>query len=187
MDGSKMTTSKIELEKSVGEYAQKKLITIDEGKSSVDAGKIMQENRVGSLVVTRYDRPVGIITERDLVYKVVAQKLDPSFTPVKSIMSSPIKTIESTAKVGDALATMSKNKIRRLAVVKEGKIIGLVSQRSIVSDNREEQVLLPELEKPGVKRCPYCDQEVSDAAELSKHIDYVHIGKGLLEGDMRRW
>ena len=180
-------SAKIELEKSVGEYVQSKLITIDENKNSVDAAKIMRENKVGSLIVTKYDRPVGIITERDLVYKVVAQKLDPSGTLVKSIMSSPIKTIDSKAKVGDALAAMSKYRIRRLGIVKEGKIVGLVSQRSIVSDDRGEQVLLPELEKPGVKRCPYCDQEVSDAAELSKHIDYVHIGKGLLEGDLRKW
>ena len=62
-------------------------------------------------------------------------------------MSSPIETIESSSKVGDAIAKMSRLGIRRLAVTKDGKLVGLLSQRSIIADVSGEQVLLPELEE----------------------------------------
>jgi len=82
---------------------------------------------------------------------------------------------------------MSQKGIRRLAVTENGKLVGVLSQRSIVADVGGEQVLLPELEHPEMKRCPYCDEQVKDAKELSRHIDMIHIGKGLLQGNMRKW
>jgi len=178
---------KLELNKPIVDYIQRKIVSIDENENVVDAAKLMQENQIGSLIVTRKAEPVGIVTERDILYKVVSLNRDPNNTKLSMIMSSPIKTIDESSKVGDAIALMSRGKMRRLAVTKDGKIIGIVSQRSIIPEARSEQVPLPELERPQLKRCPYCDQVVKNAEELSKHIDYVHIGKGLLQGDVRRW
>jgi CBS domain-containing protein len=177
----------LDLSSPIEKYVRKKLVSVDANESVVSAASIMRQNGIGSLVVVKESDPVGILTERDILYKVVASKKDPEQTKVRSIMSSPIETIESSSKVGDAIAKMSRLGIRRLAVTKDGKLVGLLSQRSIVADVSGEQVLLPELENPKKKRCPYCDEEMKDAKELSKHIDLIHIGKGLLQGNMRKW
>jgi len=91
---------------------------------------------------------------------------------------------------GDELESVhfpNRGLISLLAVTKEGKLIGVLSQRSIVADVGGAQVLLPELEHPERLRCPYCDEEVKDSKELSRHIDNIHIGRGLLQGNMRKW
>ena len=69
----------------------------------------------------------------------------------------------------------------------EGKIVGLVVQKGIVAGSLREQVPLPELLSPNEFRCPYCDQVLENAEALSKHIDRLHIGSGLLQGDSRKW
>jgi CBS domain-containing protein len=177
---------KAELEKSVGSFMVKNLLTVDESETATRAAKSMTENRVGALVATRRGEPVGVVTERDVLNKVVAAEKDPSKTRVSSIMSSPIRTIDQGATAADAIALMAKLGIRRLGVTRSGKIVGLVSQRSIVSSGTGDQVLLPELEVPEGLRCPYCLETMRDPKELSRHIDLVHIGKGLLEGDVRK-
>ena len=178
----------LDLESQVEKYVSKKLVTVDANESIVSAASTMRDNVIGAVIVlVGGSEPVGILTERDILYKVVASKMDPNQTKVRQVMSSPIQSIESSAKVGDAIAKMSQLGIRRLAVTKDGKLIGILSQRSIVADVGGEHVLLPELEHPEKMRCPYCDEEVKDSKELSRHIDMIHIGKGLLQGNMRKW
>jgi CBS domain-containing protein len=178
---------KSDLDKPLTNFMSKRLITIDENENVVASAKKMFEYGIGSLIVTRNHEPVGIVTERDILNKIVAVEKDPRTTRISSIMSTPIQTIEYTAKVGDALIKMIKLGVRRLAIVKDEKVIGLVSQRSIVAGESGKQILLPELEEAEGIRCPYCSQLFEDQKEMSKHIDLIHIGKGLLEGDSRKW
>jgi signal-transduction protein with cAMP-binding, CBS, and nucleotidyltransferase domain len=178
---------KIDLEGPISNYIVKKLLTMDENETVVAASKKMAQNDVGSLIVTRKEAPVGIVTERDILNKVVAAERNPSKTKLSEVMTSPIKTIDHSARVGDAISMMVKSGVRRLAVVQGGKIVGLISQRGLVSGGGSEKLLLPELETPGGVRCPYCGELLDDPKQLSRHIDLIHIGRGLLQGDMSKW
>jgi len=177
---------KVDLDGPVSEYVAKPL-SMDENQTVVAAAKKMALEGTGALLVTRKNQPVGIVTERDILNKVVAGERNPSGTKLMEIMSSPIKTVDYSARVRDAIELMIKSGIRRLGAVKDGKIIGVISQRSLYSSGSGRQILLPELESPKGIRCPYCGEVVDDLKQLSRHIDQIHIGRGLLEGDASKW
>lgn len=178
---------KLGLDEPVTKYMSKLVLYVPESTTVEDAARLMQKDGVAAAIVTKDGQPVGIVTERDILYKVVAGGKDPTTTQVSKVMSSPVQTIPDTSKTGHALAMMSRLGIRRLAVVHDGKIIGMVVQKGILSGSLKEQVLLPELMGPNEFRCPYCGEVLGDAEAVSRHIDRTHIGSGLLEGDIRKW
>jgi CBS domain-containing protein len=175
------------LDRPVSEYTSTDFVSVAYGISVEEAAGIMQRAGRTEAVVKKGDQVVGIFTERDILYKVVAAGKKPSSVMVQDVMSSPIATIDATARVGDAIAKMSELGVRRLGVTKSGKVVGLVTQKSVVSDRVGTQVVLPELTAPGGLSCPYCGEHVEGPRELSKHIDSAHIGRGLLEGDLTKW
>ena len=134
------------------------------------------------------ESPVGIVTERDILYKIVATGLIPQQVKSKDIMSAPLETIDESAKVRDAIAKMSSLGIRRLGVTRDGKIVGMVTQKAVAEGGVSKSIPLPELAPPRGFACPYCGA-VSDSREgLSKHIDRTHTGGlGLLQGDPSKW
>ena len=178
---------KVDLDGPVSNYVVKKPLSLDENDTVVNAAKKMTEEGIGALLVTRKGEPVGIVTERDILNKVVAAEKDPRRMKLSEVMSSPIRTVDYSAKVSDAISTMIRYGIRRLGVVKDGRIIGLISQRSLYSSGSSQQVLLPELQPVRGTRCPYCGEEMESIKQLSKHIDQIHIGRGLLQGDTSKW
>lgn len=175
------------LDERVSAFMTADFVRVSQKTSIADAARAMMRSQAVEAVVTRNSEPIGIITERDVVYKVVAAGKDPAKVTAEDAMSSPVLTIDERAKVGDAIAKMSKDGVRRLGVTKMGKLVGLVTQKSIVSAKSADQVVLPELLKPGRVTCPYCDAVMEDTKELSKHIDGVHLGRGLLQGDVTKW
>jgi len=177
---------KLGLDDPITKYMSKSVLYVSEGSTVSDVARLMQKNGVDVAVVTKEGKPVGIVTERDVLYKVVAGGRDPAKTPVSKIMTSPVETVPDTVKTGEALAKMSRLEIRRLPVVRDGKIVGLVVQKGIISGSLKESVLLPELARPNEFRCPYCDMVFETPDAVSKHIDRLHIGSGLLEGDVRK-
>jgi hypothetical protein len=70
-------------------------------------------------------------------------------------------------------------------VLRNEKVDGIITQKRIVAG--QENVELPELVSPKGIACPYCGAMLKDAEELSKHMDQLHVGEGLLEGDRRKW
>lgn len=93
-----------------------------------EAAAIMDKREARSALILKNGKPVGIITERDFLRKVVAKGLNPAELKVEDITSSPIITIGMNAKVKDASLLMDKNNIRRLAVVNEkGEIVGKIT------------------------------------------------------------
>jgi CBS domain-containing protein len=182
-----LTDLKLSLDEPVTKYMSKTVLYLPEASAVADAARLMRKDGIGAAIVTANEKPVGILTERDILYKVVAVGRDPRKTKVSEVMSSPIETVQSDSKAGDALAKMSRLRIRRLAVMRDGKILGLVVQRGIIAGSLGEGVLLPELLKPNEFRCPYCDQVMGSAETLSRHIDRLHIGAGLLQGDVTKW
>lgn len=115
------------------------VITIEENGSAGNVAALMDKNKVGCVVVTAgEDRPIGIITERDLVVRVVASDLKPSKVAVKEIMSTPLITIGPDETLNEAGRMMSRLNIRRLGVMYKGELVGIVSSKDILS-------IMPEL------------------------------------------
>ena len=107
------------------------IITLDAEASLGEAMRLMVEKDIGSVVVTREDKMVGIITERDVVKKICVDH-ECALMKVGDVMSSPLVTIDGGATLGEAADKMAIKKIRRLLVTEEGEIAGLVTERDIM-------------------------------------------------------
>jgi CBS domain-containing protein len=110
---------------SVKEIMTKDVISIGIDYSVFDSAEIMSSNQLGCLVIMDGEATVGIVTERDIVRRVCAKKL-PGETKVSEIMSKNLVTIDPDASLKDAARVMSINKIRRLPVLKDGKLVGIL-------------------------------------------------------------
>ncbi len=109
-----------------------KVVTLDENASVKDAVAVMNEFEIGSLiVVSEKGKAAGIITERDILRRVVAEERNTRQTKVKEVMSSPLMTIEPNAEVEEAIELMFEMKIKKLAVVDKEKLSGIVSLTDI--------------------------------------------------------
>ncbi|MDR3602769.1 MAG: CBS domain-containing protein [Desulfosporosinus sp.] len=95
--------------------------------SVVEVAKLMKKDDVGSIPICQANQLMGIITDRDIVLKVVAVGRDSNSTPVKDIMSKDIKSVTTNQDVHEAADLMSKYQIRRLPVVEQGKLLGIVA------------------------------------------------------------
>jgi CBS domain-containing protein len=109
------------------------VVTLGEAATSNKVANIMDENDLGCVIVTnKAGKPVGIITERDLVVRVLAKNLVPDAVKANEIMTSPLVTIEPEATISEAARRMSRLEIRRLGVVYKGNLVGLISSRDIL-------------------------------------------------------
>lgn len=113
----------------VRDLMTKDIITIDLDKTVFDAAKLLSEKTVGCVVVMDGDVPVGIVTERDFVRKVLVKRLRLD-VEISKIMSKPLISIDPDSSIREAARVMLKNKIRRLPVIKEDKLVGII----VVSD-----------------------------------------------------
>jgi glycosyltransferase involved in cell wall biosynthesis/predicted transcriptional regulator len=93
---------------------------------------IMTSVFVGSVVVAHTHQPVGIITEKDLLQKVVSSGKDPDLTLAKDVMSEPLVTIDANRTIADALETLRRHSIRRLVITREGVLAGLTTERRLL-------------------------------------------------------
>ena len=107
------------------------VVTVDAETAIYEAAKIMGEKKIGSVVVTRDSKPIGIFTERDLLTKVIANGLDMRNMKVTVPMSSPLITVDEETSVKDAIILMAGRKIMRLPVVREEKLVGMVTGTEI--------------------------------------------------------
>ena len=109
------------------------VVTLSEDATSNKVANLMDENKLGCLIVTnKTGKPVGIITERDLVLRVLAKNLKPDAVKAKEIMTSPLVTIEPEATISEAARRMSRLNIRRLGVIYKGNLVGVVSSKDIL-------------------------------------------------------
>ena len=115
-------------------------IALDENTLVAEAAKALYAQERCTIVVTHLDAssgqriPVGIITERDIIFRVVAQNRGPFKVTLKDIMSTPIITIDEDKSVREAIGILNKHRINRLPVVHDGSIIGIVTTGMIMSN-----------------------------------------------------
>jgi len=211
----------------VREFLETNYTLLDEDTNVSEATRIMKEKGISSVLVSSKRgaegraEPTGIATERDILYKVVAENKEPFKTTLKEIMSSPILTINEDASVKDAVSLMRSKGIRRLVVVatdanaktststtatatttisdkksRTTAVVGVITLMSIVGNSPDQSIELANIEVPSSSVaatrkvsivCPYCESKFENKNDLSKHIDRIHVGSGLLEGDTRRW
>lgn len=109
----------------------KSVVQVDYDKNVQEAAKIMVDRRVGSIIVVKDKNPIGIITETDINKKIVAVGKDPKKLKVEEIMSSPIAFSDPNEDIMVAVERMKKHRIKRIPVVDNGKIVGIVTDTDI--------------------------------------------------------
>jgi signal-transduction protein with cAMP-binding, CBS, and nucleotidyltransferase domain len=109
-----------------------KIVKVDRDVSVKTAAEMMRDNGIGSIFITSSEEIIGILTDTDLVRRVVATGADPLTTTVEKIMSAPIASIEGNRTLLDANDLMAKQHIRHLGITKDGKMAGMISVRDLV-------------------------------------------------------
>lgn len=115
----------------VKHYMSEEVPNIESNVSVVEAAKEMRKIGRGFLIILKNGHPAGIVTERDFVNKVIADELNPAKISVGEIMSSPLITVDPDEDLVKASELMKTNKIRRLPVVKDGIIYGVLTAQDI--------------------------------------------------------
>ncbi len=158
----------IESEVPISEIMNQCVIELDVSSNVFEVANAMIENGVGSIILTKDEQAVGIITERDIVGKVITKDAPPSSVKAGEIMSSPIISAEPSSSVIDASKIMVKSNIRRLAVAKGGDIVGIITDRDILAISpvlntilenlieMNEETSLPEKKETGRGICQRC-------------------------------
>jgi CBS domain-containing protein len=134
-------------EATVGQLMTKKLETINPSNTAQEAAKKMRDKKVSSLVVTipLEDKPIGIVTERDLVRQVCTKDVSSNSIIVHEIMSSPIATIDANSSIEVAADIMIQDKVRHLIVMKgENKVLGIITSSDFI-DYLEDKLNLDDV------------------------------------------
>jgi CBS domain-containing protein len=156
-------------------------VTVAE-KTSVDkTAQLMSDDKLGCIIVTSKDgKALGIITESDLVRRVLAKNLLPSKLTANEVMSTPLITVDPDQSVTDTARRMNKLKVRRLGVLYKGNLVGIISSRDILAitpeivENIEEKARIQkqtDIEEEVVESAPsagYCEQCGSWSEELTE-------------------
>lgn len=118
----------------VGDVMKKEVITVRELENLTNVSELMKKYDIGSVVVIKGKKAEGIITERDIIHKILAQKKRPEKTTAKDAMSSPIMVIKPEASLEEAAKAMRMHHVKRLPVINEDKeLIGILTEGDIIN------------------------------------------------------
>jgi len=109
-----------------------KFVTVQRDTDAQTAARVMRDRGIGSLFVTNGREIIGILTDTDMMRRVVAAGLEATKTTVEQIMSAPIVTIEESKTLLDANDLMARSHLRHLGVTRDGKLVGVISVRDLV-------------------------------------------------------
>ena len=124
---------------SVSSMMEKRKLMLVPGETSVlEAARRMARRNYGAVLVVEGEALLGIFTERDLAFRVVARKLDPAKTTVAEVMTPQPRTVDANTSFGKAMLVMYEGGFRHLPVVDRGKVVGLVSSRMALDPDLEE-------------------------------------------------
>jgi CBS domain-containing protein len=113
--------------------------SIGASASVVEAARLMLEGHIGSLPITDDDQLVGMITDRDITTRVVAEAADPKTTSVGDVYSRDLISVEPDQDLQEALQLMARHQVRRLPVVENGRLVGIVAQADIALAENEQE------------------------------------------------
>jgi CBS domain-containing protein len=181
-------------------------VAIMEGDKAVDnALDVMKEKGVRSVLVSHQGEVVGIVSKTDILFKVMSQGRNPGKVKLREIMTSPVLAVDPKSTVQDTLSMMDKHVVRQLIVSSQSAVLGMVYRDDIFERIHMSTMSTADTALRGTPVCiinpkaiayvrdttsakvvcPYCELPYDSKEALSKHIDRLHTGAGVLEGDVR--
>jgi CBS domain-containing protein len=151
----------------VRDIMSRPVVSVKESDTVADVAKLMAKHDIGCVLVAgKKGETVGIVTERDIVQRIAAKNLLPSKVTVADSMSKPVITVQSKASVTDAAKLMNQRKVRRLAVIEDGKLAGVLTMKDILEVTPAIIDLASERTRVGIERprptraglSGYCDE-----------------------------
>ena len=182
------------------------ILMLESDKTALDATTGMKAKNARSVLVTHSGEAIGIVSKTDVLFKVMAQAKNPAKVKLREIMSSPVITLHPKSTIGEALAIMDKHVVRQVVIISGPSVIGIITRDSIFEQihratlsaaataisgtpvciiNPKAITIVKDVSQAKLS-CPYCNLPFDDKEALSKHIDRIHGGTGVLEGDVRR-
>ena len=125
----------------VRDIMEKNVITIDINETANNAANQMKENDISFLVIIENGKPVGVVSERDFVQKLCINNLNSSDVKISDIMSYKFRWVNPTTKIEDAIQKMLNNNIRRLLILDDEKLVGVITQTDLASYLREKLMI----------------------------------------------
>jgi CBS domain-containing protein len=118
---------------SLERFCRKPVVTVQPQQTVRDVALKMRDQHVGAVVVVEDGRPVGILTDRDIVFRVIVENRDPGATPVREVMSRDPTVVRSGDKIDDAISSIRVAHVRRVPIVNaQGSVVGIVTLDDIV-------------------------------------------------------
>lgn len=158
-------------------------ITVDINTKISKAAKMMAELDVGSIIVMGENNPVGILTEHDMLRKIISKNVKPDSTTLKDVMTTPLITLDANEDVQKAIDLMLKMHIRRIPIVKDKKLVGLVTDTDLVSVSVEMGNIFSELVNMHRERIVATEREIPEmisrgvcenCGKYSDNLDYLN-------------
>jgi len=150
------------------------VVTIRENETIYKAAQLMDKHDIGCIIVTgKEEKPVGILTERDLITRVLAKNTLPSRVKAGKVMTTPLITINPDETLAEAARKMSKLNIRRLGVLYKGNLEGIISSKDILAVTPELLEIIQERAK--IEKEPVAEEEVPEIRSLAGYCD--HCGR----------
>ena len=182
-------------------------VIMDGNKTVLDAINKMQEKNAKVVLISHQGEAMGIVSKSDILFKVAAKNLPLNKVKLREIMSSPVYSLPPHSTLQEALDYMDKYDIKQIIVSTGSAILGILNRANIYEkiqstsmsavDSLTEGAPMCIINPNAVKYvkdlstakavCPYCESPFDDKTALSKHIDRLHGGAGLLEGDTRQY
>ena len=156
------------------------VFTIDEDATVNEAARLMDQHELGCIIVTgKEGKPLGIITERDLVKRVLAKNAKASKLSAKEVMTSPLITVDPDATLSNVAERMSDLKIRRLGVIYKGNLVGIISSRDVLAITPELIEIIQERAK--IEAEPAMEEATKEHAPLAGYCDSCGLWSDALE------
>lgn len=139
----------------IKEIMVREVVTGDQNLTVLDAAKLMRKQKVDSVVVLDHGTPVGIVTEGDIISEVVSKDVKASAVKLKDIMTYPLVLATPNDRLSVIARRMAKERIRKMPVVADGKLVGIVADVDILNVSSEMNSILSELLEMNLEREPF--------------------------------
>jgi len=141
------------------------VISVPEKAMVREAAELMNRHEIGCLIVVKNGKPVGIVTETDMVKRVILGPVDPEKTKVRKIMSKPLVVVSPQMNLDEASKVMRKRKIKKLPVIERGRLVGLVTTTDIVRSPEVMKMMIRAIKRNVIKEIV---RSIEEKLELEK-------------------
>jgi CBS domain-containing protein len=141
------------------------VISVTERATVKEAAELMDQHEIGCLIVVKNGKPVGIVTETDMVKRVILGPVDPENTMVRKIMSRPLVAVDTQISIEEASKIMRERKVRKLPVIEKGRLVGLLTTTDIVRSPEVMKMMIRSIKRNVFKEIV---RSIEEKIELEK-------------------